>query len=91
MFKEFGRRLERDVKRLVDARVSASESSSGGKLKAQEVEVRVLTHHMQRFAVWFGGSVLATLPDFYKSAHTKAQYEEYGPNLCRTNPVFRGI
>ena len=52
---------------------------------------QVLTHHMQRFAVWFGGSVLSTLPDFYTTAHTKAEYEEVGPNICRTNAVFRGI
>ena len=70
---------------MVDARISASEESSGGMLKAQEVEVNVLTHHMQRYAVWFGGSVLASSPDFYKSAHTKADYEEWGPNIARTN------
>lgn len=66
MFKDFGRRIERDIKRLVDQRVGVSEAKSGGTLKAQAVEVKVLTHHMQRFAVWFGGSVLSTLPDFYK-------------------------
>ena len=47
MFKDFGRRVERDIKRLVDARIASSESASGGSLKAQEVEVKVLTHHMQ--------------------------------------------
>lgn len=30
-------------------------------------------------------------PPFPQSAHTKAEYEEYGPNICRTNAVFRGI
>jgi actin-related protein 3 len=91
MYKDFGRRVQRDIKRLADARVADSEARSGGALKAQAVEVNVLTHHMQRFAVWFGGSVLSSTPDFYKAAHTKAQYEEYGPNICRANPVFRGI
>jgi actin-related protein 3 len=55
------------------------------------VEVNVLSHQMQRFAVWFGGSVLASTPEFYTACHTKADYEEYGPSICRTNPVFRGI
>ena len=59
MYKDFGRRVQRDIKRLVDARMSESEARSGGSLKAQSVEVNVLTHHMQRFAVWFGGSVLS--------------------------------
>ena len=49
----------------MDARTSESEARSGGSLKAQSVEVNVLTHHMQRFAVWFGGSVLSSTPDFY--------------------------
>lgn len=89
MYKDFGRRVQRDIKRLVDARVAESEARSGGGFKAQAVEVNVLTHHMQRFAVWFGGSVLSSTPDFYRAAHTKAQYEEYGPNICRANPVAR--
>ena len=36
-FKDFGRRLERDVKRLVDTRVAQSELDSGGRHKAKEV------------------------------------------------------
>ena len=28
------------------------------------VEVNVISHHMQRFAVWFGGSMLASTPEF---------------------------
>ena len=59
--------------------------------QASELEVNVLSHQMQRFAVWFGGSVLASTQEFYTACHTKADYEEYGPNICRTNPVFRGI
>lgn len=91
MFKGFGKRIKRDVKRLVDRRQAASEAQSGNLMKANEVTVEVLTHQMQRYAVWFGGSVLASTPGFYQSCHTKADYEEYGPNICRTNPVFRGV
>ncbi len=91
MSRDFGRRVQRDVKRLVDARQAESAARSGGDVTASAVEVNVLTHHMQRFAVWFGGSVLSSTPDFYKAAHTREQYLEYGPNLCRANPVFRGI
>lgn len=86
MFRDFGRRLQRDLKRTVDARLKMSEELSGGKLKvrtktAQDVsrkwfsvgidgccvpfqpkpvDVQVITHHMQRYAVWFGGSMLAS-------------------------------
>ena len=33
MFRDFGRKLQRDVKRVVDARLKLSEELSGGKLK----------------------------------------------------------
>ena len=34
-------------------------------LQSQAVDVNVVGHPMQRFAVWFGGSLLASTPDFY--------------------------
>ena len=35
MFKDFGRRLQRDLKRVVEQRLKISEELSGGKLKVQ--------------------------------------------------------
>ena len=60
MFRDFGRRLQRDLKRTVDARLKLSEELSGGRLKPKPIDVQVITHHMQRYAVWFGGSMLAS-------------------------------
>ena len=64
MFKDFGRRLQRDIKQIVDARIARSERLSGA--KSGGLEVRVISHRRQRNAVWFGGSLLAqtvhTLP-----------------------------
>ncbi|XP_054430750.1 actin-related protein 3B isoform X2 [Pteronotus mesoamericanus] len=88
MFRDFGRRLQRDLKRVVDARLRLSEELSGGRIKPRPVEVQVITHHMQRYAVWFGGSMLASTPEFFQVCHTKKDYEEYGPSICRHNPVF---
>ncbi|XP_036719045.1 actin-related protein 3B isoform X3 [Balaenoptera musculus] len=100
MFRDFGRRLQRDLKRVVDARLRLSEELSGGRIKPKPVEVQVITHHMQRYAVWFGGSMLASTsvhapsagclvqPEFFQVCHTKKDYEEYGPTICRHNPVF---
>lgn len=114
MFKDFHRRLQRDLKKIVDARVHASEARLGGEIKvsfiftidftvynlfhfcyiqnvfhwslygnadlflfvsfvslpplglqSQPVEVNVVSHPIQRFAVWFGGSVLASTPEFF--------------------------
>ncbi|KPP66491.1 actin-related protein 3B-like [Scleropages formosus] len=88
MFRDFGRRLQRDLKRVVDARLKLSEELSGGRIKPKPIEVQVVTHHMQRYAVWFGGSMLASTPEFFHVCHTKKDYEEYGPSICRHNPVF---
>jgi len=91
MFKDFGKRLARDIKRSVDYRIKRSEELSGGKIKAVPLDVNVISHHMQRYAVWFGGSMLASTPEFYNVCHTKQQYDEIGPSICRHNPVFGAI
>ncbi|CAI5720266.1 unnamed protein product [Peronospora destructor] len=90
MFKDFGRRLQRDIKRLADDRQAANLAlhSKFHQAHAEALEVNVLSHRMQRFAVWFGGSMVASTPDFYRVCHTKAQYEEEGPRIARHNPVF---
>ena len=91
MFKNFGRRLQRDVQNLADERIERSFQLSGGKLKAQPIDVNVISHPMQRFAVWFGGSMLGATPEFYKVCHTKAEYDEVGPSICRHNRLFGSI
>jgi len=91
MFKDFGKRLQRDIKRVVEYRIKRSEELSQGRIKAVPPEVNVISHHMQRYAVWFGGSMLAYTPEFYSVCHTKQQYDEYGPSIARHNPVFGAI
>ena len=82
MFKEFGRRIQRDMTRQLAERLP--EASARPK-------VQVLSHQMQRYAVWFGGSVLGSVPEFGSICHTRAEYEEHGPSICRTNAVFREL
>jgi len=82
MFKDFNKRLQRDLSRFTKARTPAGSSP---------LEVKVVSHAMQRYAVWFGGSMLASTDDFYKHCHTKANYDEMGPSICRYNPVFGGV
>ena len=43
MFRDFGRRLQRDVKRMVDSRLRLSEELSGGKLKVGAHSARLLS------------------------------------------------
>lgn len=79
MYDHFGRRLQRDLKHIVDERLTASEIAGGGLAKVRSVriapsrrlinhspvpqstglEVNVISHKRQRYAVWFGGSLLA--------------------------------
>lgn len=64
MFKDFGRRLQRDIKGIVDVRMQANIARLSS-LHVQSapppaIEVNVVSHPMQRYAVWFGGSMLAS-------------------------------
>jgi len=88
MYDHFGRRLQRDLKTLVDNRLYASEVASGGLIKSSGMDVSVITHKRQRYAVWFGGSLMASTPEFYSHCHSKADYMEYGPSICRRYQIF---
>eukprot|EP00124_Ichthyophonus_hoferi_P002233 Ihof_evm3s144 gene=Ihof_evmTU3s144 len=82
MFKDFGRRLQRDLKKVVDNRLLVSEQLSQGRVKPAAIDVNVISHNRQRYAVWFGGSLIAQTPEFYQVSHTKKDYDEYGPSIC---------
>jgi actin-related protein 3 len=89
MFNYFNRRLERDIKRLADARYNETLALTTGDFKPTPVDVSVISHPMQRYAVWFGGSMVASMPDFASACKTKAEYFEHGPSICRhINPMF---
>lgn len=57
MFKNFGKRLERDLQRIVDERLMRAQAKSRG-IQIAKIDCNVISHSMQRYAVWFGGSVL---------------------------------
>merc|ERR1712137_735096 len=84
MFKNFHRRLKKDIKNLVQERLEANHIRMGLDPKAApDLKVEVVNHDMQRYAVWFGGSFLSSMPEFHTFCHTKAQYEEEGPRIAR--------
>lgn len=87
MFKYFSERLKRDVKSKVSARHEKRKALYPN-LSLTPTEVNVIHHEFQRFAVWFGGSILAAQPEFTTYFHTKAQYDEEGPRIARHSPVF---
>ncbi|KAF9358323.1 Arp2/3 complex subunit, actin nucleation center [Mortierella sp. AD094] len=88
MFENFAKRLQRDIKRIADTRIKRSEVLSGGRMQSTPMEVNVISHKKQRYAVWFGGSLLASTGEFHSYCHTKAEYDEVGPSIARHNRVF---
>lgn len=90
MFKSFNKRLERDISK----RVRAREEAIANKFKttqAKKIDINVHTHAFQRYAVWFGGSMFASQPDFLGKFHTKQEYDEVGPRIARHNPAFQSL
>ncbi|KAF1828754.1 Actin/actin-like protein [Decorospora gaudefroyi] len=89
LYKDFGRRLQRDIRHMVDARIKASEAKSGG-AKSGGLDVQVITHKRQRHGPWFGGSLLGQTPEFKSYCHTKAEYDEIGPSIVRRFALLGG-
>lgn len=95
LYKDFGRRLQRDIKHLVDDRIRASELRSGG-ARSGGLEVQVISHKRQRHGPWFGGSLLGQTPEFKSYCHTKAEvsFTSEAPAWCydnAANPYFNSI
>lgn len=90
MFKGFEKRLKRDIKRKTEGRFKATQERYPD-MPLEPINVGVHTHDYQRFAVWFGGSMLASQAEFTGFFHTKADYEEQGPRIARHNPVFNAV
>eukprot|EP01025_Chloroclados_australasicus_P027345 TRINITY_DN2715_c1_g1_i1.p1 TRINITY_DN2715_c1_g1~~TRINITY_DN2715_c1_g1_i1.p1 ORF type:complete len:242 (-),score=28.90 TRINITY_DN2715_c1_g1_i1:238-963(-) len=79
MFRNLDRRLKVELQSIVDKRLS--EQSSG-------VKVSVHRHPVSKYAVWLGGSMLSVAPTFPDLCHTRQEYEEHGPSICRRNHVM---
>ena len=54
----------------------------------KEIPCTVSQNIVQRYAVWFGGSVLGSQQNFANVCKSREQYQEYGPAICRSNPIF---
>lgn len=48
------------------------------------VNVNVVSHKKQRYAVWFGGSLLASTPEFTSYCHSKAGKRLLGVQITAT-------
>ncbi|KAL0216429.1 hypothetical protein P9112_008613 [Eukaryota sp. TZLM1-RC] len=77
MFPKFDKRLQRDLAGIVNQRMSDIRKRSTQHV--EDITVNVETSPFQRFAVWYGGSKMASTPEFKHHVYTKADYEEHGP------------
>lgn len=55
MFKDFHRRLQRDIKKIVDARVFASEARLGGEIKVSiyDLSKRIIIDGFQQQLIYY--------------------------------------
>lgn len=88
MFRKFDSRLQRDLRQLVDIRIANSMAMLKDKTRKIEIDVNVVSHERQRFAVWYGGSVFGASPQYNEVAFTRQDYMEHGPSICRSNAMF---
>jgi actin-related protein 3 len=78
MFKHFSKRLQEDLKGIVDKRITAG----------KQVDVNVISHNWQRYAVFTGASVAAVSPGFEQVCISKKDYDEWGPSIARHSKLF---
>eukprot|EP00741_Cyanophora_paradoxa_P022542 tig00021491_g21768.t1 len=101
MFKGFRRRAEKNIQAFCDERfelnqkfirerVGAAHQSHDDGLTSGPLEVKVIAPPLANlsYSVWYGGSYLATLPGMAQMWHSKEQYMEYGPSICRHNKLL---
>ena len=86
LFKDFDSRLKKNIQERVDNRLSQYKTLTGATSKP--ITCNVEQNMVQRYAVWFGGSVLGSTEHFPKICHSREDYMERGPSICRHNSVF---
>jgi len=85
LFKGFDTRLRSQVQNILNQRMAAFNKISG---RDETMNCHVHQNIVQRYAVWFGGSVLGSHPNFPQLCKSREMYEEYGPSICRHNAIF---
>lgn len=91
-YKGLAPRLQKDVQVLVDERLKLNaerESKRIGRtIQAGKVEVKINEHKRQQYAVWYGGAMLASVPNFTTKCHDRDRYLEIGPSIARASSMF---
>lgn len=85
LFSGFEKRLNKNLQQILDNRMAVVNARTGGDTK---IPVSVKKNLVQGSAVWFGGSMLASMEGFANICKTREMYAEHGPSICRYNPIF---
>lgn len=86
VFRDFNRRLQRDVKKRMEGRLN---DNRGNNPLSDIINVNVIENNALQSSVWLGGSILASTDEFFDLCRTKQQYEEEGSRIFRQNIAFR--
>ena len=73
------------MQHILDERMAKFNAMSGGN---DSMKAICAQNMVQRYAVWFGGSVLGS-NDAFRGYKTREMYEEHGPKICRNNAIFQ--
>ena len=92
-YKGLASRLQADVQKLVDEQLEENarrvSKQLGRQIAASKIDVKIVEHKRQQYAVWYGGAMLAaTGKAFYNLCITKQQYDEQGPSVARKSAIF---
>jgi actin-related protein 3 len=88
-FKDFHRRLQKDVKHIIESRLVASRAKAGISDSTNPLsdimKVNVIENTAGVASVFLGGCNVASHPRFFDTCITKQLYEEEGARLFSTN------
>lgn len=86
LFDGFDKRLQKQVQSILDRRMKIYNAVANTNMT---MNCNVAQNMVQRYAVWFGGSVLGSHQNFPKICHSREAYMEHGPSICRHNAIFQ--
>lgn len=85
-FKNFNKRLEKGLQKLIDSRLASYSQLGGG--VARPIKAKIDMPANQRHLVWIGAAQFANHPGFGGMVHTRQEYMERGPSIARSNIIF---
>lgn len=89
MFKALDKKIKQGITVFTKGRQEENARHTPTGHVAKPIEVNVKSHKYQKYAVWFGGSMVSDMPSYHTTyVKTKQEYEEVGPSIMRESVVF---